>query len=285
MGKDDVPLQLEISGGGVDVGEYFVTFSFFTNSKNYNIPKPITAKLTILKKEVELFWDTENYVYDGYVKCPEAYFFDVYGSRVKVKTYGGGINAGQGHKAFAESIDNYIFANPTVLFSIEKAVFDLSECRWVVDEFVYDGSEKRVYIEGYPNGLSVAGYSNNRATDAGIYNAEVIFNYDVLNYEKPLFDKLEWKIEQACYDMESFEFVGDEFTYDGNNHYPVLRGEMPLGADGIQLVYNFSHGAKNVDSAEWDIKVSFTTSSKNYICPASISVKVVILPKEIYVDF
>jgi hypothetical protein len=108
-------------------------------------------------------------------------------------------------------------------------------------------------------------------------------SYDTKNYNTPPALKFLWEIKQGEYDTGGFEFYSPEYIYDGEMHYPVLSGEMPVGADGATLSYAIIGGAVNVVGAN-TVEVKFISNSKNYKSPDSIFVKVNILPLEIEVD-
>jgi len=67
-------------------------------------------------------------------------------------------------------IKNYIDAYPT-----EKGVYDISNLIKFDDlTTIYDGTEKKVEVTGLPQGVEVK-YENNKATDAGTYEATATF--------------------------------------------------------------------------------------------------------------
>ncbi len=103
-----------------------------------------------------------------------------------------------------------------VLISISKANYDMSGIIWSEDNFVYDTYEKTVTITGgLPTGVTVAGYTGNKATAAGAYKAYVTFDYDTVNYNEPVIPCHGWNIEAA---VQNVTYNGYAGVYDGNDH-------------------------------------------------------------------
>lgn len=90
-------------------------------------------------------------------------------------------------------------------------------------------------------------------------------------------------VKRADYDMSGVSFVSSEYVYDGDMHYPKIKGRMPEGEDGITLEYSFLSGVTHVDEGSVDIVISFSTSSKNYNVPENMRASVKILPRGINV--
>jgi len=282
IGMDGLPLTYKISGGGRDVGKYTVTLIFETSSTNYTLPSPITATLEILPLAVEIIWEVPAFIYDGGEKAPAAYYIDAKGIRRAAEVTGGASEAGEGYIASANIVDkNYLAKNDEISFDIEKAAYDLSGVGWVQDSFVYSGEIHKVAINGVPEGITVVGYTNGEATDAGHYTAEAIFIYDENNYHKPKLPSLLWEITPAEYDMSGISVESVSVEFDGNMHYPKINGELPIGHDGSVPRIVISHGATHVSDGEVVVTVSFVSDSKNYLNPKSIEGTVRILPKVI----
>ena len=91
-------------------------------------------------------------------------------------------------KAILKEKGNYLwtdgsFEDLTYPFIINKATYDL-DLTFDSASFVFDGSEKRVYVEGeIPDGVTVT-YENNGQTEVGIYKVTACFSVDERNYEK-----------------------------------------------------------------------------------------------------
>ena len=286
VGLDGIPLDIKVVGGGSSVGVYSITLDFSTDSRDYLTPESKIVTMTILPLESELVWSELSFVYDGKSKLPTAYYTDVNGVKVFVLVSGAATEAGSSYVAKASVSDpNYSFKNTTVAFEIKKADYDTSGAFWSESEFVYDGTQKRVYLSGLPDGVSIVGYSNDRARSAGSYTVSATLAYDERNYNPPIIPIHTWSILPAKYDMSGVSFISGESVYDGNIHYPTLVGTMPTGADGIRLEYSFSGGATHVSEGEIIVTVSFSTKSKNYLPPDSLTASVKITPKPIFVNW
>ena len=284
-GKDGIKLGYYLEGGGTEVGKYDVTLIFVTESNEYQVPAPMSAILEILPREAEVIWNNTKFVYDGEFKCPSAYYLDIHGRKIIMEVEGGRSYAGS-YLATAKGNDrNYLLTENEKSFIIEKADYDFSEILWTSTEFIYDAQEKRVELSGLPSGVSVIGYLNNRATESGEYTAVATLAYDENNYNQPKNPTLLWKINRAEYDLGVFSFSDYSTVYDGELHYPIFSGELPVGKDGIALEYSFGEGALHVREGGVEVEITFQTESKNYIAPQSITRKVYITPKEISVEW
>ncbi|MBQ8690047.1 MAG: uL15 family ribosomal protein [Clostridia bacterium] len=284
-GLDGISLMAAVSGGGVNAGKYELVLEFSTSSPNYNTPSPITATLTILPLAREVEWSELSFTYDGTAKLPRAFFVDVFGERAELAVSGTRINAGTYTATAASDDENYVFSGLETSYEILKADYDVSGAEWIGGGVIYNGEEHEVYLSGLPDGVTVNGYVNNKATDAGEYMARAVFLYDRLNYNEPDIADYEWEILKATYSGEGISFADNTVTYDGEAHYPLCNGEMPTGKDGIALEYSFSEGVTHVADAPVAVTVTFTTKSKNYIAPDPITCYVKILPRVVAVEW
>lgn len=285
IGLDGIPLSAEIVGGGTNAGEYSVELRFCTESNNYYVPDSIRRVMTISPKSVEIIWESLSYVYDGSLKIPSAYFIDVNGNKIFLSVSGAHSFAGVYEARAAFVGKNYTSNSSVTFFEILKADYDLSGVVWSAEELVYCGDELSVTLSGLPEGVEVVGYSDNRATNAGLYTAKAALSYDTENYNRPVIQPFVWRILKAEYDLSGIRFSDGEFVYDGNAHFPVVCGDVPVGFDGSSPVYSFSQGVTNVSEGKTIIKISFSTSSKNYNPPADIFCTVTVLPLEIEVEW
>lgn len=284
VGKDGYPLKVEINGGDTDVGVYNVTVDFYTQSTNYNKPPSKSYSLEIKPLSVEALWGIEEFVYDGTAKCPTATFVDVLGVSRPLSVLGAKTDAGYGYTATAESYSkNYVITNPTRLFCIKRADYDLSGVSFSSSSFVYDGEKKEVYVQNLPDGLVAVGYTDGSATEAGSYTATVILSYDEKNYNPPKPLSLVWTIHKADYDISGIKFEDTEAVFDGVAHTPSVVGEMPVGADGMPLSYRIDGSATNVSDGACEVKLVFVSNSPNYRAPAPLSAFVRVLPKGVAV--
>lgn len=201
------------------------------------------------------------------------------------------VNAGH-YEAMAtvEAIDPANYEQPAPVsgcwWQIEKATYDMSEARWVYDgELVYNGKEKRVRVEGLPDGVKVESYTGNRATDAGAYMAEAKLKFrDKNNFEEPLMPECKWKIEKKKIDLSNVSWDYDEgslMVYDGQPKEVKLVG-VPKEVEVIYIdnskinagTYNararLSYDTRNCEAGEisdlrWTIeKASYETENVHW---------------------
>ena len=284
-GLDGIPLRAVINGGGKGVGSYGVTLEFFSDSTNYRIPTSLEAIMTITPRTVEIFWENTRFVYDGAAKCPTAYYFDISGKKVVLEVSGARSYAGEYEALAKMSGENYRAENATAKFLISRADYDLSTIFWTSSSLVYNGSEQSVTLCGLPDGVFVIGYSDNRATEAGKYIANVTLSYDVNNYNPPKIEPFEWAIIPAEYDMSGVSFPDAVYEYDGAEHFPCLSGALPVGADGSAPSYELSGGVTNVSEGRVRIIISFVSGSKNYNAPKEMECYIEITPKPVSVEW
>ena len=286
VGKDGIPLQISTVGGGINAGVYDIILDFHTDSKDYLTPESRVVSLTVQPAEVEAVWGDLSFTYDGKSKSPSAYFLNVNGERVNLSVTGAETNAGENYTATAYSSDsNYKITNSIARFQIKKADYDMSKVKWNTDSFIYDGSKKSVSLSGLPLGVSVKGYSGDMASEAGKYSATATLIWDNNNYNSPGVLSHKWEILPADYDLSGFIFDSAGFIYDGEMHYPILNGSMPIGADGVKLQYSFSAGARHVSEGVVSVIISFKTDSKNYNTPKDKYSSVYINPLGIEVQW
>lgn len=117
-----------------------------------------------------------------------------------------GTNAGVYSAKATLSLEGYKTLELTANLTINKLNYDMSNTRWDYgNEFTYSGNEQVVEVVGLPEGVTVKQYSNNRNKNAGSYSASVEFNYDTINYNKPMLANLNWKINKANITGITFE--------------------------------------------------------------------------------
>ena len=117
-GLDGITLSYSFSVGATHVseGRVPVTVRFFTESKNYVAPAPLTFYVTVLPRGISVSWQDGEFVYDGREKLPRAVSPDC-----AVSVTGGKTNAGI-YTAHCFSLNpDYYILNPEYEFQIKKA--------------------------------------------------------------------------------------------------------------------------------------------------------------------
>lgn len=229
-----VPDLLEVQYYGneeVNAGIYTAHADFIpVDSVNYRTPESTEFVWEIRKATYDMgqtLWSNErSFVYNGDTKIVVV---EGYPEGVR-PVYSGNtaVNAGNYHAEVSFEYDEQNYLEPHVLgcdWNIVKNTYDMSSTYWnYTRPFVYNEREKRVELEGVPEGITPI-YSNNIAIGAGEYVAEVSFGYDEMNYEEPVFGTCTWKIEQAeiPVDFDKLEWEDGSFVYDGQPHRVELK--------------------------------------------------------------
>ena len=268
----------------VDAGLYTATAHFSNDTTDYSAPEDMYCTWEIEKADIDIrriAWDySQSFVYDGFLKKIE--LKDV--PDLLEVSYSGNTAEVAGHyTAHADLMpvrpENY--RTPVMRdcsWEIVKADYDMSDARWDGEfEFVYDGSEKSVFITGLPEGVTPV-YHDNKAVDAGSYEASVDLICDADNYNVPEMGSCKWSIKKTSYDMSDVAWYTDEkIVYDGKPKSIKLKG-LPAG---LTPVYE---GNEAVDAGDYEATVTFRNNDKNYIDPVFGGCKWHISPADIEID-
>lgn len=247
IGLDGVPDDVRVEYIGnvqTSVGKYVAEAVFELGEKsNYLTPEPIHKEWEIVKANFNMSnvrWTSNmDFKYDGTQKT-----VNLVGYPSGVKPIYRGETAVEAGKYVASATFDYDAENynkpivPDYEWFIKKDSYDFSNVYWDYEEsFVYDGSEKRVLLKNLPDGIEPI-YTDNAKMDSGEYFAEVTFNYDEVNYEKPSFNGCKWKIEKADIPVAEDELVwsySEPFIYDGKpKHVSLTVSSTSAYDDGEQ---------------------------------------------------
>ena len=175
------------SNKGTNAGTYNAVATFTYDTANYNVVQDMNATLTINKATHDMSgitFEDVTVTYDG--QEHEVVLDGILPSGVEVTyTTNKGTNAGTYNAVATFTYDtvNYnVIENKTATLTINKATHNMSGISFNDVTVTYDGKEHVVEITGtLPSGVTVA-YENNKATNAGVYNAVATFTYDTVNY-------------------------------------------------------------------------------------------------------
>ena len=257
----------------IEVGTYYakaiLKHKTNANYKEYVVPG---CRWEIKKAKLDMSnvrWDYDQaFVYDGDYKTISL----VGVPEQLVVTYSGNsaVVAGMYEaKANFELLDtrNYEMPRPVqgCMWKIDKAQYDMSEARWTnYEDLFYSGKEKTIRVVGLPEGVKVEAYSGNKATDAGVYTANVTFRYkNAENYEAPEMKPLRWKINKKQINTDSIEWNYNEstmFVYDEQIKEVKLIG-VP---NGMEVVYINNN---KIDAGSYVAKAKLIYDTKNYEAP------------------
>lgn len=248
----------------VNAGSYIALANLIVDVENYEIPTVPECRWMINKALPDIStikWDYSNsFTYDGRRKT------------VELKDVPQGLSVTYRNNSYtaagvytAEAIitadDKVNYRNPEIIplsWSIEKADYDLSNVKWIKQgRYVYDGSEKSVWLRGLPEGVAVE-YRGNKAVEAGSYIAEAILRYDKDNYNTISVASFEWSVEKANYDLSAASWnYTDNFRYDGIGKRVSLIG-IP---DSIKPIYENNYA---VDCGSYIASATFEYDRNNY---------------------
>ncbi len=273
-GLDGLPLKARIEGRGQDVGVYNISLTFFTESRDYSTPEPRNARLEILPYRMEVEWGDVEFTYDGSPKLPQAFATDERGERIGLTVQGEGLFASDSYVAHAIAPSaNYLLDGALTPYRIRKADYDVSGVYWSTGDFVYDGEEKEVTLSGLPDGVTLRGYTGNKACGAGAYLAVPVLSYDLRNYNPPSIPALDWEIKKASFDVSGVRWEGIEVNYDGSEHRAELVG-LP---DGVTIREYIGGVATNAGS--YPVSAVLDFDEANYNPPEIASATLVIAKK------
>ena len=200
------------NNGKVNVGEYEVIATFIDTTGNYEVPSPMTAKMTISKASIKgISFESQSFVYDGSEhnitimgELPEGVTVEY--------TNNGQVDVGEYEvtATFTDTTGNYEVPSPmTAKMTISKA--SIKGISFESQSFVYDGSEHNITIMGeLPEGVTVE-YTNNGKVKVGEYEVIATFIDTTGNYEVPS-------------SMTAALSVTQPFTYEIMNSEAIITG-------------------------------------------------------------
>ncbi len=153
---------------------------------------------------------------------------------------------------------NYILAQTTKSFTIEKAEIDMAGVEWDYEEpFTYNGSPFRVELTNLPEGVT-ANYTENEEITAGSYTAHATFEFDRENYRDIPEMTLSWEILKADYDMSEVEWDYEgPFTYSGS----PFRVELLNLPEGVTANYTEN---EEITAGSYTAHATFTADTVNH---------------------
>ncbi|MDD5822941.1 MAG: BspA family leucine-rich repeat surface protein [Firmicutes bacterium] len=254
----------------VKAGNYVAEACFSVDdAKNFNVPYVEKCRWNIARDTYDMSGVSWNYseakTYDGREKSIELINLP---DGVSASYSGNAAVAAGDYNASAKLlVDTENYETPTVAdcrWTILKADPNVSSISWnYADSFVYDGLQKSVALTGIPQGMTVS-YAGNQAKSAGTYTAEAFITMDdSANYNTPVIEPIEWRIDKADYDMSRIAWnVADSYVYDGRAKTISLTG-LP---EGLTPMYK-DHSATNAGT--YSASVSFKYDRKNYNAPSA----------------
>ena len=151
---------------------------------------------------------------------------------------------------------------------------DITGVTFVGDTFTYDGTEREIVIGGaaLPDGVTVS-YTNNKATDAGEYDATATLSgkgYNTLKLEAKLI------IRKATISTANLSFTDASYEYDARQHSIVIVGNPPAG---VTVTYFYDGVEATSIAYPGEHTVEAVLSSKNHEA-VTLTAKLTITSKE-----
>ena len=252
-----------------DAGTYKAIAHFESETDDFNAPEDMSYVWSIDKADVdirELRWDyTQAFTYDGSLKSVKLQGL----SDLLEVSYSGNEASGSGnYMAHAEltPLDPKNYNTPSIsdcMWEIAKANYDMTDVRWEGDfESVYDSTEKKVVLNGLPEGVTAV-YSSNTASDVGDYIASAELFGDADNYIIPTVKDCHWMIRKATIDMSKVAWQSEnDFMYDGEEKrvelvgvpyeaVPVYRGNVASAVGDYEASVSFEYDERNYEKPEF----------------------------------
>ncbi len=209
-------------------------------------------------------------------------------------------NAGNGYTVSISSKDSNTTAskNADTTWSIAKADYNMEGVTFENDSITYDGESHTLTIseDSLPtgeDGIKVTVTYSATSGDVNITNVGSVeitatFATTSTNYNTPAVKTATLTIEKANYDMTGVTFTDSTIPYDGKSHTLTVSGELPTGADDIQVTVTYSEESgdvniTNVGSVK--ITATFATTSTNYNTPAANTATLTIEKKAVTVTW
>ena len=231
---------------GAEVNENFNTIDI--NYGDYtDVTELINNKLTVVVNYSDQ--TSNNLIYDNVGGG-----FSIVGLPQNLNANEEGHNLTLSYKNFSQDL----------ILIIRKVDIDFSYVGWnYYEPYTYDGEERTVELVNVPENVEVT-YQNNKATDAGTYNATATINFDETNYNIINNDTLvltqQWTINKAQIDMWGVRWdynSYEPFTYNGNEREVKLIN-LPAG---VEVSYENN---KKIGAGTYNATATLNYNTTNY---------------------
>lgn len=248
----DLPAGTSVTyegNGQINAGEHIV--KAIINGGEYYNDITVSNTLKINKKYLSgISFTQKTFTYDGFDKHPEVSGTLPEGVNVVYSNIQK--NAGVYNNVKASiSGSNYNMLELTTSMTINKA--DLSAAIFLLEkEEVYDGTPKRLSLDGIlPDGVTTT-YTNNDNINVGSYDVTVNINGGINYNNKQIIAKL--KIVKG--NLTDFVLTSNTYIYDGSEKSLTIQGSLPN-----QVTVNYTNNNKR-EVGEY--KVYAVLSKPNY---------------------
>ncbi len=262
-GVGNADIQINVSGGQTNCGEYTATAGFVktADDRNYRLTGA-TKTFVITPMTVEVVWSNTTLVYTGKSQAPAAAAKGAGDVSLKMAVSGEKTNAGAGYEAIASlaealDIQNYELTNETVTFAIGK--LSVSPV-WSNTSLVYDGNQQlpTVRVTGVDGDIIVS--VTGQAVDAGTYVAAVELSdpNDRNNYELTGATSSGYSIAKR---KLTPVWGSTSFVYNAQEQAPVATAQ---GVRGEALNLTVSGAQTNAGSYKATVSFADEKDRKNY---------------------
>lgn len=220
----------EKGNSATNAGSYTVEAKFTGDTVNFNEVDPKQAVLTIRQATIDvsgLTFEDKTVVYD---RTKQSVVVEGTLPRGVNVTYRNNehVDAGTYEATAVFSVDDTVnyaaIDSMKAKLIIEKADYDMSAVHFNGTKVTYDGTEKKIEIQGQlPTGITVS-YNGNEGTDAGTYEATATFTSNNVNYNNPksmtatlIIDPAIAQMDQIVFERRRFISIVAEKDHDYEN--------------------------------------------------------------------
>ena len=239
-GKDGIAVVVQYSYAGnfIDVDDTgTVTATFTTDSNNYIAPASMTAKVEIIRKKLEVVFDSLSFVYDGNAHKPVGTLVGVIDGYPVELTYPTTVttDVNDDYKLYFNitDYDHYNIDDEYVVYEITKADYDLSNLTFDNTTFDYDGTTHLPTPTNLVSGLILD--TNNSIGVKYVKDTKVTLYFinSNPNYNDPSSIDINVIINPKTIDIS---LNTTEFTYNGNVLFPNSNVDGLIDNDEVEVI-------------------------------------------------
>lgn len=258
----------EKGNAATNAGSYTVEAKFTGDAVNFNEVEPRQAVLTIRQATIDvsdLSFEDKTVVYD---RTKQSIVLEGTLPRGVSVTYTNNehVDAGTYEATAVFAVDDTVNYAPIdsmkAKLIIEKADYDMSAVHFNGTKVTYDGTAKRIEIQGQlPTGITVA-YEGNEGTDAGTYEATAKFTSNNANYNNPVSMTATLIIDPALAQMDQIVFERRRFisivyekglVYDDPDLYNPYRVANEYRPSNVPVGFAMTAAYKKTDDWQADL--------------------------------
>ena len=269
----------EKGNSATNAGAYTVEARFSGDTVNFNEVTPQQAVLTIRQATIDvsdLSFEDKTVTYD---RTKQSIVLEGTLPRGVSVSYRNNerVDAGTYEVAAVFSVDDTVnyaaIPDMTATLTIEKADYDMSAVHFNGTKVTYDGTEKKIEVQGQlPTGISVS-YEGNEGTDAGTYEATAKFTSNNANYNNPasmtatlIIDPAVAQMDQIVFERRRFISIVAEKYYDyddGMDWYDPYLVANEYRPDNVPV--GFAMTVEYKKTTDWQTDLTSETDEGPYV--------------------